>query len=94
VTKSKREEEDMAMVRQVLGHVSVEIAQRRRKCHRDPKKHEIPQNGPCLIVAAGRFERKNYCPDCAKGILEKAKADLDRLVQEIAGTLASPISGG
>jgi|CXWL01.1.fsa_nt_gi hypothetical protein len=79
----------MATTRSVLGHVSVETAQRQRKCHRDPKRHEILRNDVCIVVSNGRFERKNYCRACANGILEKAKTDLEQLF----GAMKAPNTG-
>ena len=40
----------MASIRSVLSHVKIETAERKRKCHRNPKHHEIPKDERCLTV--------------------------------------------
>ena len=50
----------MRAPRDVLKHVCVEIAERRRKCHRD-KNHSISKGEKCLVVVDGSFGgSKNY----------------------------------
>ena len=70
----------MPKVKQVLKHVSVEEAQRKRKCYRKPSAHEITNGEVCLVVkdeASGGS--RNYCPECAEPILDQAQEDLDTL---------------
>lgn len=74
----------MPAVRRILGHVSVEIAKVKRKCHRNPKKHKICRGEACLVVRDGNGNCKNYCSDCAPAILGLAQADLD----DITGRLS------
>lgn len=74
----------MAKVRQVLGHVSVEVAQRRRVCHRNRRQHSIAKDVACLVVrdpATGNS--KNYCFRCAEAILDRAEDDLEALRAEL-----------
>lgn len=68
----------MPKVKQVLKHVSVETAQRRRKCYRKPAKHVIEAGDLCLVVVEAGFKR-NYCPECAEPILDAAEDDLNQL---------------
>ena len=74
----------MAQVRRVLGHVAVEIAKGRRKCHRNRTKHVIRKGRPCLVITEPSYQgSKNYCPQCAKEILDRARSDLDRVESEL-----------
>ena len=74
----------MRAPRDVLKHVCVEIAERRRKCHRD-KKHSISKGEKCLVVAEGSFGgAKNYCTQCAAPILSAIAAKHRKLLLEIA----------
>jgi hypothetical protein len=70
----------MPRVRDVLGHVSVEVGDKQRKCHRSRGKHAIPAGTAHLAVTGGPFgARKNYCPKCAKPILSAAKTRLSEI---------------
>jgi len=66
----------MAQVRDILIHVTVEVAERQRTCHRNRKDHSITKGIACLAVYEGDGQRKNYCGRCAEDILIKAKAKL------------------
>lgn len=67
----------MAKVREVLGHVSIETAERRRICHRNRESHTIAKGETCLVVReAASSGSKNYCRVCAAPILEQAAQDL------------------
>jgi hypothetical protein len=66
----------MAQVRDVLGHVVVEEAQRRRVCHRKRKAHAIEKGQSCLVISDENGGSKNYCVVCASEILKKARASL------------------
>jgi hypothetical protein len=75
----------MAKVKQILKHVSVEAAQRKRKCFRKPNAHEITKGEFCLVIKDGASGGKsNYCPECAEPILEQAQGDLNRLRAELS----------
>lgn len=70
----------MAKVRQVLKHVAVEVAARKRICHRAAGKHFVPAGGACLVIKEGaQMGKKNYCVDCARAIVEQAQADLNEI---------------
>lgn len=75
----------MPQIRRVLGTCTIEEAQRRRVCHRDRKHHSIGQGGLCLVikdpVSGGS---KNYCPQCALAILDRAADDLQALRDTLA----------
>jgi hypothetical protein len=80
----------MPKVRDVLGHVSVEVANRKRKCHRKPNKHSISNGETCLVVFGGAYNsRKNYCKSCASEILSQA----DARIIEIRNKLGSNALG-
>ncbi len=66
----------MAKVRQILKHVSVEIAKGSRRCRRN-RNHAILAGEPCLVIRddAGPWSR-NYCRECALPILKLCAADL------------------
>lgn len=72
--------------RDVLKHVCVEIAERRRKCHRD-KKHSILKGHTCLVISGdGSFGgSKNYCVQCAAIILDAAGTKHSELVRQLTG---------
>lgn len=75
----------MPKTRQVLKHVSVETAQRKRKCYRKPNEHQIMKDELCLVIKDGASGGKNnYCPKCAEPILNQAQTDLDRLRVELS----------
>lgn len=74
----------MAKIRDVLKHVSVEVASRKRKCHRDSK-HTISGGTSCLVIKEGMMAgSKNYCSTCAVEILTVAEAKLLQLGRGIA----------
>lgn len=67
----------MAKVRDLLLHVSIETAERRRKCHRKPAEHAIPHGSSCLVVKGGpRNTPKNYCIECAGEMVAAAERKL------------------
>lgn len=65
----------MRAPRDVLKHLCVEIAERRRKCDRDAK-HAILRGEKCLVISqSGSFGgSKNYCVQCGQPILAAAGA--------------------
>jgi len=74
----------MPKVREVLKHVSVETALRKRKCYRKPAAHEITRGELCLVIKdSASGGSSNYCPECAEPILDQAQKDLDRLRVEL-----------
>lgn len=66
----------MAIVRDIITHVVIEVAARQRICHHNRKKHSIPCGQSCLVIYGHDGGKKNYCPICAKEILSKAKVKL------------------
>lgn len=69
----------MAQTRDILGKVSIETADRKRRCHHKPS-HSIVAGEQCLVVkGALPNERKNYCHLCAVDILKKATGRLEEL---------------
>jgi hypothetical protein len=76
----------MPKVREILCHVAVEIAEKKRMCHRNRAQHAIVAGAACLVVFGGtRRARKNYCLECGRIILEQARQDLARLSAELSG---------
>lgn len=72
----------MPKVKSVLGHVSVEIAQRKRGCsrHKSGKAaHSIVKDEVCLVVKDSDGSKRNYCQDSAADILDLAASDLRSL---------------
>lgn len=70
----------MPQVRKLLGACTVEIAARRRICHRDRKNHTIEKGAACLVIkGAASTGKKTYCLTCALAILDQAATDLDAL---------------
>ncbi len=79
----------MPRIRDILVHVSVEAAVKKRKCHRSGGKHGIRAGESCLVVRAG-LGRKNYCHECSAPILAFAGTRLTELQQALsrAGSVA------
>ena len=73
----------MAVVRDILTHVDVEIASRPRICHRNRQNHRITKGQKCLAVYESGGGRKNYCVPCAMPILVNAKTKLLSLEQNV-----------
>ncbi len=62
----------MAQTRNVLSHVSIGTAVRKRKCH-GTKKHKIQAGETHLLVRESHsLGSKNYCKECAQEILKLA----------------------
>ncbi len=80
----------MPAIRRILGHVSIEIAKVRRKCHRNPKKHKICRGEACLVVRDGNGNGKNYCSDCANLYRVAAETALQELDPRRSAGLALP----
>lgn len=75
----------MAAVKNILKHVSAEVAGRRRKCYRK-KAHVILKGEPCLVVRDGPQSQTTYCAVCASEILTKADLSLADLHAHFAAT--------
>ena len=70
----------MPKIRDILGHVCVETAKRRRKCHRNKQEHSIHQDERCLVVQTSQPKsNRNYCQRCAKDILDRAGKRLAKM---------------
>lgn len=65
----------MAAVKNILKHVSAEVAGRRRRCYRK-KTHVILKGDPCLVVRDGPQNQTTYCTVCASEILTRANGAL------------------
>lgn len=78
----------MAAVKNVLKHVSTEVAGRRRKCYRN-KAHVILKGETCLVVRDGPQDESTYCSRCAAEILAKAGESLAALRGRFGTTPAS-----
>ncbi len=64
----------MPKVRDLLSHVSVETAGKKRKCARKPNEHAIAKGENCLVIKGGPYNAgKSYCHICANEILEAAE---------------------
>lgn len=75
----------MAKVRQILRHVDVETAKRKRKCSRKPNEHVILAGQRCLVVTEKAGRKSNYCQECAREILDLAGAYLAELICDLHG---------
>lgn len=74
----------MPKVRRILCHISIEIVERQRVCHRDRSGHTIMKGQCCLVVTDNASRtKKNYCPECASAILEQAQTDLNHMKAEL-----------
>ncbi len=79
----------MAAVKNILKHVSSDVAGRRRKCYRKDT-HVILKGDPCLVVRDGPQNQSTYCTVCASDILAKASEALGDLQRR----LTPPNAGG
>ena len=74
----------MPKVRDILNHASVEVASRKRLCHRKRNDHSVLAGQPCLVIKdMATMGSKNYCASCATEILELAKTRIAGLEQEL-----------
>lgn len=73
----------MPAVKNVLKHVRVEQAVRRRQCGRNRTKHIISKGDLCLVVQDGQ-NKPNYCLTCAGEILILAQSNLDALKSQLS----------
>lgn len=72
----------MPAVKNVLRHLSVEVAKRKRQCWRNRSEHVILKGDRCLVIHEGQ-ECANYCIPCAKEILAVANGMLLTLDSEL-----------
>ena len=61
----------MSAVKNVLKHVSTEVAGKKRRCYHK-RTHEIVKGETCLVVQDGPQKQTTYCAICASEILAKA----------------------
>lgn len=74
----------MAKTRDILTHVSLEIAVRKRICHHNRNQHEVAKDERCLVVKdAATGAKKNYCRQCALDILQAASTRIALLRAEL-----------
>jgi hypothetical protein len=74
----------MAKVRQLLNTATIEVAKRRRICHRNRRKHSVAPGEPCLVLKdPSSGNSKNYCVECATAILDRAQTDLNALCADL-----------
>lgn len=71
----------MAKVKDILRHVTTEVAGARRKCHRHPKERPILKGEVCVVIKEGAQAKHSYCVICASEIFEHAKRRLDELTK-------------
>lgn len=72
----------MPPTKRILKHVRVEQAARKRKCHRNAD-HEIEGGDKSLAVYDDLGGRRNYCPDCAKPIVDQAQAEIEKIRKDL-----------
>lgn len=75
----------MPAVKDILKHVSAEVAGKRRKCHRK-RAHVILKGETCLVVRDGPQNQTTYCAVCASEILAKADTSLADLHAQFASS--------
>ena len=76
----------MPAVKDVMRHVTIEVAGKKRKCYRQPNKHVIIKGERCLVVADGPQDRSTYCVCCAAEILQLAQSRLTDLSQDMGAS--------
>ncbi len=73
----------MSKTRDVLVHVSVDVAVKKRKCHHSSK-HRIGSGQRHLLIRNdGGLGSKNYCVECASVILKAANDRLAAIISEL-----------
>jgi hypothetical protein len=73
----------MPKIRDILGHVTVEIAQRKRRCRRDAKR-AIVKGEKCLVVQTGPTKDPySYCRDNARPMLDQTWLKLAGIYAEL-----------
>lgn len=75
----------MPAIKNVMKHLSTEVAGRRRKCYRQPAKHAILKGELCLVVKDGPQSHRTYCGTCAAQILSLAQDHLTDLTAQMFG---------
>jgi hypothetical protein len=74
----------MSQSRDILIHLSVETAIRKRKCHHSRGKHQIGAGEKFLSVReSSGMGSKNYCKECARPMLAAAKSKFEIIVQAL-----------
>ena len=75
----------MPQIRDILASVSIEVASRKRICHRNRKEHSILGSERCLVVKdPSTGGKKNYCRACATEILRRATHRLEALERDLS----------
>ena len=73
----------MAQIKDILCHISVEIADRKRICHRHRRKHSIQSGEACLIVKDGSGYKRNYCLPYAIDLLKAARSRINEISNDL-----------
>jgi len=73
----------MSQTRDVLGHMSIDTAIRRRKCYRSAKHQVYPGENFLLIRESYTLGFKNYCKQCAREIIVAADKKLTELTHKL-----------
>ena len=66
----------------VLRNCYFEVSKGNRECRRN-RKHKIAEGQRCLVFKDSMQSPKSYCIPCARIILEKARGDLENLLDEL-----------
>jgi len=74
----------MPKIRDIICHVSVEVASRKRICHRNRRDHTIHGGQACLVVRDDSGGKKNYCAACASDIVASARRRLSECEDQLA----------
>jgi hypothetical protein len=75
----------MRAPRDILKHVSIEVAKAKRKCYRN-RQHSITKGTLCVVVEESSFRgSKNYCIVCSQEILEAAELKVLTLRSSLLG---------
>ena len=74
----------MRAPRDILKHVTVEVALAKRICRRDRKNHAITKGQRCLVISEGNYGgSKSYCVGCGIEILAAANTRCAALGSEL-----------
>ena len=74
----------MAAVRDIISHIEIETATRKRICHHNRKDHNITAGEKCLVISEQSGSSKNYCYSYGVAILTKARHKLILLETDFA----------
>jgi hypothetical protein len=66
----------------LLLNVRIETARKLRRCKHN-KKHSIAGGEKAIVVSSGQFDKKGYCLECGRKMIELTRTELDQLATDV-----------